>query len=51
MSKNHDLSNLITLCVGCHRGHHQIHLLFVNGEYVVHGDVFKNMSIKSVKVA
>jgi hypothetical protein len=49
-NKNHDVSNLTTLCEQCHRLYHGIHLVEQNGSYFVKGDIFTKLGITEIKV-
>ena len=49
-SKNHELSNLKTLCGVCHLEFHtKINLVEINGEYFVRGKIFGLLGLQSVK--
>ena len=50
-AKNHDLSNLQTVCKACHKLYHQqVHLVFVDGKPYVTGPVFGILGIESVGI-
>ena len=49
-NKNHELSNLLTLCSSCHLEYHtKINLVEINGEYFVRGKIFGLLGLTSVK--
>ena len=48
--KNHDPSNLVTLCAECHREYHtKINLVEIGGEYFVKGKIFRILGLESLK--
>jgi len=49
-NKNHELSNLQTLCGTCHLEYHtKINLVFIGGEYFIRGKIFGLLGLQSVK--
>lgn len=47
--KNHQLSNLTTLCAACHREFHtKINLVQVDGKYFVRGKIFDILGLKNI---
>lgn len=49
-SKNHQLNNLITLCLQCHREFHtKINLVQINGKFFVRGKIFDLLRIKTIE--
>ncbi len=48
-NKNHELDNLITLCNKCHRLFHGLHLIKIEEEYFIKGDIFNILNITSIK--
>jgi predicted HNH restriction endonuclease len=50
-SKNHSLENLIVYCEPCHKLFHtKINLVYQNGEYLIKGEIFKLLNLKSIEV-
>lgn len=48
---NHSLDNLVTFCQECHNLFHtHIHLVKINGEFRMKGDIFAKLGITEIKV-
>lgn len=48
--RNHDLDNLMTLCVKCHQEWHNASLVYRDGKFGVSGTIFQKLGIEKIEI-